>query len=116
VTARAVRSLGFTQIAVGAAMLVAPRFVAGLSRGPVPPTLIVGGLGAREIGQGLLTATRAGRTAIALGAAVDVSHLASMVVLAAVRPRWRRTASASGAVAAVSAGAGLALARAGATV
>jgi hypothetical protein len=111
VTALAVRSLGCTQIAVGAAMLVAPRFVAALSRGPLPPTLIVRVLGAREVGQGVLTATRADRRTLGLGAAVDISHLASMVALAIASVRWRRTASSSAAIAAASAAAGLALAR-----
>jgi hypothetical protein len=115
VTAVAVRSLGCTEMAVGTAMVLAPRFVASLSRGPVPPTLIMRVLGTREIGQGVLTAARADRMALGFGAAVDIAHLASMVVLAAARPRWRRTASASGAVAVVFAAAGLALARAGAT-
>ena len=113
-TARAaVRGLGYAQVAVGTAMVVAPRFVAGLSRGPVPPTFIVRVLGARQIGQGVLTGTRADATTLTLGAAVDVTHLASMVALALARPRWWRTASASAAVAAGSAAAGLALARSG---
>ena len=105
------RGLAYAQVAIGVAMVAAPRLVAGLSRGPVPPAIIVRVLGGRQIGQRLLTATRADASTLTLGAAVDVTHLASMIALAVARPRWRRTASASGAVAAVSAVAGLALAR-----
>jgi hypothetical protein len=78
----------------------------------VPPTLIVRVLGVREIGQGLGTAARPDATALTLGAAVDVAHLASMVALAVISSRWRRTAIGSGALAAVSAATGLVLARA----
>lgn len=113
-TSSAVRALAYTEVAVGAAMVAAPRFVAGLSRGPVPPASIVRVLGARQIGQGLLTATRADATTLTLGATVDAAHLSSMIALALAHPRWWRTASASGAIAAASAVAGLALARAGA--
>jgi hypothetical protein len=106
-----VRALGIAQITAGAAMVIAPRFLSGLTGGPVAPTPVVRILGARNIGQGLVTATRADAIALTVGAAVDIAHLASMVVLAAVRPRWRRTAGGSAAIAAASAGAGLALAR-----
>ncbi len=113
--ARLVRSLGSAQIAIGAGMILAPRLVAGLSRGPVPPIAILRVLGTREIGQGVLTATRRDARTLTLGAGVDIAHLASMVVLAAASPRWRRAASLSAAMAGASAVAGLALARAGAS-
>ena len=112
---RSARALAGAQVGLGAAMVLAPRFVAGLTGGAVPPTPIVRVLGVREIGQGVGTAVRADATALTLGAAVDVAHLASMVALAVISSRWRRTAIGSGAVAAVSAAAGLFLARADAT-
>jgi hypothetical protein len=112
---RSARVLAGVQVGIGTVMVLAPRFVAGLTGGPVPPTPIVRVLGAREIGQGVGTAVRADATALTLGAAVDVAHLASMVALAVISPRWRRTAIGSAAVAAASAATGLALARADAT-
>jgi hypothetical protein len=115
VTARAARALGAAQVGIGAVMVVAPRFAAGLAGGPVAPTPIVRVLGAREIGQGAGTAIRPDVTTLTLGAAVDIAHLASMVALAVISPRWRRAAIGSAAVAAVSAVTGLALARADAT-
>jgi hypothetical protein len=110
---RAARVLGIAQAGVGTAMVLAPRFVSGLPRGAVAPAPIVRVLGARSVGQGVVTAIRADRTTLALGAAVDITHLASMVALAAVSPRWRRTAFGSAALAAVSAATALALARSG---
>ena len=112
---RAARVLGIAQVGAGAAMVLAPRFVSKLPGGAAAPAPVVRVLGGRSIGQGVLTAIRADRTTLTLGAAVDIAHLATMVALAAASPRWRRTASGSAALAAVSAAAGLALARSGAT-
>ncbi len=103
------RGLGVIQVAVGVAMVAAPARLAGLAAGggAVAPTLIVRVLGGREIAQGVLTVVRPSRDTLGLGAVVDALHLTSMVPLALV-PRWRRTALASGGLAAACAAAGLA--------
>ena len=64
-------------------------------------------LGLRLAVQGALTVARPSRGALELGAGTDALHLASMVVLAAVAPRYRRTALVSAALAAASLGGSL---------
>ena len=65
-------------------------------------------LGVRHLVQAAVF--RRGRRAC-LGAAVDAAHLASLLVVAACRPRWRRVALTDAGLAAALCGAGLALGR-----
>lgn len=86
----------------GLALLTAPdplaRVVGGLSCDPVMRAAIRL-LGAREAAQALVTSLHPGRRLLLAGAAVDATHSASMVWLAAREPRLRRLAAASAAAA-----------------
>jgi cyanophycinase-like exopeptidase len=58
-------------------------------------------LGARETVQALVTSLHPQRRVLLVGAAVDATHSASMILLAAREPRLRRLAAASAAAAAL---------------
>ena len=105
----AARIVGIGQLATGVTMLLAPGRVAeaAAGRGTPAPMTIVRILGLRQAVQGALTVARASRATLELGAGVDALHLASMVALAAVAPKYRRTALVSAAVAAASLAGGL---------
>ncbi len=101
-----VRWFGLATGLVGGALLARPAAVAGLVAGPgapAPGPRIVGLLGLRGVAQGTLLCARPGRTTLRLGAATDAVHAVSMVVLALVDVRHRRSALASGLLAATSA-------------
>lgn len=95
-------------------MAVKPDLVARTSAGDgsPPPTAVVRVLGVRMAVQALLVARarRPGdhlRSALLIGAAVDVAHAASMVAAAVWKPAYRTSALASAGVATLSAGAGV---------
>jgi hypothetical protein len=93
----AVRSIGALNAATGIALLARPEPVvrAVTSGRGVPAAEVVQVLGARLCLQGLLLAATPGRRVVALCAAVDLAHAASMYALCAVRPAYRRAATAS---------------------
>jgi hypothetical protein len=68
-------------------------------------------LGARNILEGALVATHDGRGWLLAGAAVDSTHVLSMIALAAARPAHRRLATASALAAIATATAGFVAAR-----
>lgn len=105
----AARVVGATQFAVGTLMLVTPTQVARAAAGPevasggaVAPPTIVRVLGLRTATQGALTVIRPSRTSLEVGAGTDALHLLSMIALAAVAPKYRRSALVSAAVATAS--------------
>lgn len=110
VRAARIRLLAAMSGALGATLLVRPEAVAKASSGPdaVPRAWIVRVLGARMLVQAALQAARPDRRLVDAGVAVDASHSASMVALAAVSRRYRRPASLSAAVAGISTALGLA--------
>jgi hypothetical protein len=89
----------------GAALLLAPRQVLALSGGDrsQPVVLAARLLGARHLLEGLILSSEHRRTPPCWMVSLDLVHAASMVALAAYRPRLRRDAllSASGAAALV---------------
>ncbi len=98
----------------GTLLLLAPGAVGRLYAGRPPDRLSVGVLrvlGARQVVQAALTA-RPGRRALAAGAAVDLTHAASMVGLALVDRQRRRAGLADAGVATALALVGLGLYRA----
>lgn len=68
-------------------------------------------LGARQIVQAAVTGPAPTRTLLTLGVGVDLLHAASMLALAACRPRWRRVALGEAVAASALAVAGAASAR-----
>lgn len=95
------RLWGVSQIAAGVVGLVAPRRLAtaaGGSESSVPEWL-VRLLGGRMIGQGSLLLLRPTDQVLALGCATDALHGASMIVVAAVSPPYRRSALVASSVA-----------------
>ena len=106
------RTTGVTvavRAAYGAALLLVPERVLGLgTRAPIPPAAVVVArvLGARHVLQSLLTAAAPTAAVTGAGALVDVLHGSTGVGLAAMSPRWRRTALADAALATVLAAAG----------
>lgn len=98
------RVVGASQLAVGALMLVTPTQVAhtAAGRGAVPPPTIVRILGLRTAVQGALTVIRPSRAGLEVGAGTDALHLLSMIALAAVAPKYRRSALVSASVATAS--------------
>lgn len=105
----AARIVGAVQVSAGVRMLVAPARVARVAAGggALAPARIVWILGLRMVVQGALTLVRSSRRALELGAGVDVVHLASMIAVTAIAPRYRRTALVSAALTAVSRGGSL---------
>jgi hypothetical protein len=98
-----VKPLEVVRAAYGMCELLAPDFVSGRLLGEAPDgsvRLVIRILGARHLLQALLTA-RAGRTAHCVGGTVDAVHAASMLMLAALDGRHRRSASVNAALALV---------------
>jgi hypothetical protein len=97
------KPLEVVRAAYGMCELLAPDFVSGRLLGEAPEgrvRAVIRILGARHLVQALLTA-RAGRTAHRVGGTVDAVHAATMVVLAALDDRHRRSASVNAALAVV---------------
>jgi hypothetical protein len=105
-----IRLLAAVTGALGATLVLRPEAVAKASSGPdaVPRAWIVRALGGRMLLQAAVQAARPDPRVVDAGVAVDASHGASMVALAAVSPRYRRPASLSAAVAGLSTALGLA--------
>lgn len=103
------RTLGAVTVLIGAAMATRPGTVGSWAAGPgdPPPPAVVRVLGVREVLQGAAVAGRPGRSVIGTGILVDVTHAATMVAAALLLPRYRRSATVSGALAGLSAVAGL---------
>jgi hypothetical protein len=106
------RLFGVTQCAAGLGLLACPDAVgqAVSGAGRIPPAWLVRLLGARMLGQGLVEMILPDRRRLLTGAAVDASHAASMVGVAALAPDYRRPALISAAAAGFSAAAARALA------
>jgi len=86
---------------LGGLLLLAPdRVLAGIGESAARETRIaVRVLGARHLAQGILLRLVADRSALALGAAADCLHCASMVAAAALSRRHRRATILSGVLA-----------------
>lgn len=111
---RFARMLAGGQCLVGICLLVLPgRVAAAISSDPGerPPRWLIRLLGGRLIGQGSAQLLSPTAGLLRAGAAVDASHAASMLAVAAVSPRYRRPALSSAALASASAAAGLVAAR-----
>jgi hypothetical protein len=94
---------------LGTVYLLAPEWIPGALAVPVDhrARIFVRILGARYVAQAFLVSSAPGRRyALAMGAAVDVIHAASMVALAAVDVRRRRLAMADAGAAVAFAAAG----------
>lgn len=97
------KPLEVIRAAYGLCELLAPDFVSGRLLGEAPDgqvRLVIRILGARHLVQAALTA-RAGRTAHRVGGCVDAVHAASMIGLAALDGRHRRSAAVNAALALV---------------
>lgn len=107
------RILGAATATTGLALLIRPHAVARFfsSHDRTPPNGIVQILGARQVLQGVTQIISPTPTLALLGASVDVLHLTSMLVAAAVWPAYRRPALSSAVITAVFSGAGLELVR-----
>jgi len=106
--------LAGVRAACGAVQLAAPAYSAEqLLGGPLDATTqrVVRVLGARQLAQAGLAVSFPAGPLLGLGVAVDAMHALSMVALAASRPRWRRPALISAAMAAAFAATGVLAAR-----
>jgi hypothetical protein len=98
-----VKPLELVRAAYGMCELLAPDYVSGRLLGEVPDgrtRVVIRILGARHLVQAVLT-VRAGRAAHLVGGSVDTVHAASMVVLAALDSRYRKSAGVNAALALV---------------
>lgn len=105
------RLLGAGTAVMGCAFLVWPHALADrLSGGrSTPDNTIVRVLGGRQLLQGAVQVIRPAPDVVWGGIAVDLIHTASMLVLSALWPKYRRAALSSAAIATVSAAAGAAV-------
>jgi hypothetical protein len=111
---RAETLLAGVRAGYGAVQLAMPAYSAEQRLGgPLDPTTqgVVRVLGARQVTQAGLALVFPAEPWLGLGVGVDAMHALSMVALAAAKPRWRRPALVSGAMAAVFAVAGVLAAR-----
>ncbi len=102
--ATSARSIGAVNAVSGLALLIRPERVAetvATGRG-VPASEVVRALGGRLTAQGALLMGRPRRRVVAVCAAIDLLHAASMYALAAADARYRRAALGSAAVATAS--------------
>jgi hypothetical protein len=101
-------ALSAIQCLAGTVLVAGPddiaRAVSG-ARGTPPSAWVVRVLGLRMLAQGGVGALRPRRHLAAIGAGVDATHGASMLLVAALNRRYRRAALISGATALCSAGA-----------
>lgn len=110
----AARAWAAGTMTVGAALLVRPTQAGRwASSGHPPPTVVVRILGARQLIQGIVVAVRPSQGIVVTGALVDLTHAASMIVIASLRRDDRRAALLSAALAGASAAVGAAVARRG---
>jgi hypothetical protein len=100
-----------SRAALGAGYLTWSAWAAGQRRGAPPVRAVAAVLGARHLAQALLTADRAPRAALALGAEADAAHCASMLALALASRRWRAAALADALLAGALAATGATCAR-----
>lgn len=99
--ARVLRVLGAADCAAAIVLLTRPRQVSAAvaSEADAPPEWVVRLLGVRLLFQGIVQSARPTRSVALTACAIDTTHAATMVVLAAVDSRWRRAAVGSAAVA-----------------
>lgn len=117
--AMASRVFGIVNAATGVVTASRPEWVAKTVRGSTgkpPDRRIVRVLGLRQALQGLATVAAPSPRLLTLGAAVDLSHAASMLPVAAIRPESRHAALISASLAATSAATAIVLLRARATL
>ena len=107
-TATAARITGAVTATLGAALLLRPAAVTRLAsgHGDAPPVVVARVLGGRQLLQGIALITRPQPPLVAIAVAADVLHAASMLLLAWIRPGYRRPAIVSAAAATASAGCG----------
>jgi hypothetical protein len=105
------RSFCVSRLVLGTAYLTWSALATRRQAEPSPLRTVAGILGARHLAQGLLTAGRPARAALALGAEVDAAHSASMIVLGSLSRRWRTAAFTDALVAGAFTAAGVACTR-----
>ncbi|MGH7666440.1 MAG: hypothetical protein ACRENY_03000 [Candidatus Dormibacteria bacterium] len=101
--------LSLLRATLGSADLVAPRLLAADLAAPESGgevRLLLRVLGVRQLAQAALSLALPRASVLWLGVATDATHAASMLVLARLRPDWRRGALADAAVASLLAGLG----------
>lgn len=103
-----VRAWGAAAAVAGAAMAARPADIAAAAggQGCRPPDPIVRILGIRYLLQGAVLIGTQGRRIVIAAVAADTAHAASMMAVAATRPRYRRPALVSAGLATMSAGTG----------
>jgi hypothetical protein len=107
----ATRLLGGATVAAGAAVLIWPQSLIGRLTGGTRrrETVVAQILGGRQALQGTAQIVYPAVDLVLAGIAIDTAHAASMIILAALRPRYRRAAFASALTAGLSAAAGAAI-------
>ena len=111
---RTLGALSLVRAAIGVARLAFPdTVIPGLDGDHVGPGArrLVRVLGIRQVGQALLTGRAPPPAVVWLGIEIDIAHAASMIVLGALAPRYRRDAFGDALVAAVLAASGIAAVR-----
>lgn len=100
------RAFGIGQGACGIGLIVFPNTIAVTAAGreQPAPSWLVRVLGVRLLGQGCLLTVRPSDDVIALGIVVDAVHGSTMLAAAFTVRRYRRSAMAAAAVAAISIG------------
>jgi hypothetical protein len=89
------QKVALARVAWGACLLAAPQTLCRASGAPDPsPALarLIRILGARQLGQALLTTLVAGRWVRLAGIGADAVHGGTAVLYAVARPRWRKPA------------------------
>lgn len=105
------RVLGAATAMMGGAFLLRPRALADRFSGgrSTPDDAIVRVLGGRQLVQGVAQIARPVPSVVLGGIVVDLIHTASMLVLSALWPTYRRSAFSSAAIASLFAAAGTAV-------
>ena len=104
------------QCIAGSVLLLRPRQVAAAAAPPpnvAPAPWVTRVLGARQLAQGAVTLARPSVAVTVLGAVVEATHAASMLIVAAMSSRYRRPALISAGFAGASGAAQLVAAHAG---
>jgi hypothetical protein len=99
-----IRAFGVGQGALGVALLSCPSVIATwTAKGTsAPPTWLVRVLGARLLGQGCWLTAHPSNDVLALGRFVDTIHGSTMLIAAAAKPSYRRSAVSAAGAASVS--------------
>jgi len=107
---RTCRAISIARALLALALLARPDRIAKAATfgGRLPAAWLIRLLGGRLLAQSGLELARTNRSVVRFGAAVDAVHAASMLAVAVGRPRYRKVALVSAALALASAAGGLA--------